>query len=209
VFFPSDIDTLCSLACWAENELKLSAHDKIQKKLIGERDELERKAMIDPLTGTWNWQGLMEIFKPAFARAKRTKTIITLMKVHVDKVRYVTDSNLHEAEDMVLQEVVQRIRSSLRPHDLIGRHKDNEFLIFLADCNKDSAEMISQRMLRNVNIEPITAKDGRVMATLSIGMACNEDIGLWNWNDLIKIAESALFDVIVDGGNQSILRSNA
>lgn len=202
---PSDIYSLRSLAAWVETELKLSPYSETQNELIADHEELQRKALIDPLTGTWNREGIEEILALAFTKAEVKKSIITIMKIDPDDVKYINDTHLHKGNDITLKEVAQRIRSSIRLSDDIARYDENEFLVFLKDCNKETARTLAQNILRSVAIEPIQIHDGEVITTLSIGMACNEGTDQWDWKKLMEVADSALYDAKIDGGNRSLL----
>lgn len=204
-FLPSDLDSLRSLAAWIENELKILSFSEPQKELIADRDEMQRKLLVDPLTGAWNRKGIEKILILALPMAERTKAIVTVMKIDPDDVRYISDIHLHKGDDIILKEVAQRIRASVRPHDAIARYDENEFMVFLESCNKDTARTIAQNILRNVAIEPIQIADGLVMATLSIGIACNEGTDQWDWGKLIEVADSAVYDAKIDGGNRILL----
>ena len=59
--------------------------------------------------------------------------------------------------------------------------------------------------MRTAAIEPVQIQDDKVMMTLTIGMACNEDTNLWDLDKLIEIADSALYAARENGGNQSLL----
>jgi diguanylate cyclase (GGDEF)-like protein len=204
-FLPSDLDALRSLAAWVENELKISVLSEVQNELIAECDELQRKVLIDPHTGTWNRQGMEEVLKLAFSRTERTKANVTIMMIEPDDSKNINPDYLHNASEIASKEIAQRIRSSVRTHDVIARYDSKKFQVFLADCNKETVRTIAQRILRTVAIEPIQIQDDKVMMTLTIGMACNEGISQWDWGKLIEIADSALYAAKANGGNQSLL----
>jgi len=205
-FLPSDLDALRSLAAWVESELKVSVLSEVQKELITECDELQRKVLVDPLTGTWNQQGIGEVLKLAFSKAERTRTNVTIMMIEPDDSMSINPDNLHIVNDIISKEVAQRIRSSLRTHDVIARYDGMKFQVFLADCDNETARTIAQRILRAVAIEPIQIQDGNVMLTLSIGMVCNEGIGQWDLDKLTENADRALYTAKKNGGNQSLLK---
>ncbi len=204
-FRPSDLDSLTSLAAWIENELTIAAMSEVQQELISSRDEAQRKALIDPLTGGWNRQGIEEVLALAFPKAKHRNSIVTIMKIDLDEIRYLNDSHLHTGDEVTLKEVAQRIRTTVRSADVVARFDEHELLVFLENCNKETARTLAQNCLRNVAIEPIQVPNGDVMATISIGMACNEGTDEWDMDKMIALADSALYDAKIDGGNRSML----
>ena len=203
-FLPSDLDSLRSLAVWVESELQLSALGEERKELIVKYDEMRRKVLIDPLTNCWNRQGIEEVLSLIFSRAERTRATVTIMMIGPDNFQDSSDSHLHKAGDFFLKEVAQRIRVSIRTHDVIARYDRDKFLVLLVDCDKGTARTIAQRILRDVAIDPILVRDSRISSTLSIGMACNEGREQWDWGRLIRVADTALQQVRIHGGNRSL-----
>ena len=207
VFLASDRDSLCSLAAWVESELRLSAVGEEMKGLLAEYDEIQRKVLIDPLTSCWNRQGMEEILNLTFARTKRTKDIVTMMMIAVDNFQDSGADQIKEGKDFILKEIAQRIRITVRTHDIIARDDGDQFLVLLTDCNKGTAKSIAQRILRDVAIEPIQTGTATQPCTISIGMVCNEGMEQWDWRRLVNMAARALEEARKAGGNRSMIRS--
>ena len=73
--------------------------------------------------------------------------------------------------------------------------------------DKATARTAAQNILRSICIEPFQVEDGLIMTTASIGLARSEDLPGGDWRDLIDMADSALYDAHMEGGNRSILAS--
>lgn len=193
-FSPSELETLRSLAAWAENELKTSALSEAQTKLLKELNETKRIALIDPLTKVWNRTGMDVLIHRELERARRQRHRVVLMMVDVDYFKQVNDKHGHAAGDVTLKEVAQRIRSSLRPSDVIVRYGGDEFLLFAADCSDETAHVLAERILSRVRDEPIEAGTAKFSVSLTIGLSSAMATQELDVERLKKVADEALYE---------------
>jgi diguanylate cyclase (GGDEF)-like protein len=199
---PSELDTLRSLAAWAENEFKVSVLSAAQLELIADLNETRRQAMVDPLTNVWNRRGLDELLQREMAHAQRVGDAVTLMIIDVDNFKEINDRHGHAMGDHVLKEVAQRIRSSVRPHDAIGRVGGDEFLVFLGDCTSETATLLARRILARIGDEEIEHGGKGISVTLSIGAASLTQVADTSVPPLQKAADRALYMSKSSGRNR-------
>lgn len=204
---PSEVDTMRSMAVWAQNEFKVSVLSQAQIDLISELDEARRQAMVDPLTNVWNRRGMDELLKREFLQAERDGVSVALMIIDIDNFKEINDSHGHSVGDLILKEVAQRIRSSVRPQDTIGRIGGDEFMVFLGDCTKKTIETIAQRTLIRINGEPIAEDEFKVKVTLSIGVVLIDNVTDVDIQQIFVIADKALFEAKSAGRNQASINT--
>ncbi|MGB1801291.1 MAG: sensor domain-containing diguanylate cyclase, partial [Gammaproteobacteria bacterium] len=195
-------DMLRDMAYWVENELKMSVLSDSHQELSDKFDELKRKAMIDPLTQVWNRNGMDEVVCHELSRAERKGSSVTLMLIDVDNFKDINDRYGHQAGDLMLQEVAQRIRISVRPHDILIRYGGDEFMVILSDCNKKAALEIAERARTRVFDVPVIADGQTIKTTLSIGLVTKEKIKSDMLEELIKEADIALYKAKDNGRNR-------
>jgi diguanylate cyclase (GGDEF)-like protein len=191
---PSELDTLRSMAAWAENEIKVSTLSEAQTELLTELDEVRRQALIDPLTKTWNRRGLDKVLRSELERAGRQQHPICIMLIDIDYFKKVNDRHGHSVGDMVLREVAQRIRSSLRPQDLVARYGGDEFFVLLTGGDERDARYTAARILARVNDEPVEAGDTVVNVGLSIGGALAQVTPDFDLKKFIAAADETLYE---------------
>ncbi len=191
---PSEFETLRSLAAWAENELKTSALSKAQTQLLKELTETKRVALIDPLTKVWNRQGMDVLLYREIERARRQRHRVVLMMVDVDYFKQVNDQHGHAAGDVALKEIAQRIRSSVRPSDVIVRYGGDEFLLFATDCPDETAKILAERILSRVRDEPVEAGTATFNVSLTIGVSSAVATKELDSERLKKVADEALYE---------------
>ncbi len=200
-FTPSDLETLRSLAAWAENELKTSALSEAQTQLLKELNETKRIALVDPLTKVWNRTGMDVLIHRELERARRQRHRVVMMMVDVDYFKQVNDTHGHAAGDVTLKEIAQRIRSSVRPSDVIVRYGGDEFLLFATDCPDETAKILAERILSRVRDEPVEAGTAKFNVSLTLGVSsavANKEL---DPDRLKKVADEALYDAKAAGRN--------
>jgi diguanylate cyclase len=95
---------------------------------VSDREDLERLAQHDPLTGLPNRLLFGDRLKLALARLKRRDTLLALCFVDLDRLKLVNDGFGHDLGDRFLVAVAQRLHSSLREADTIARVGGDEFV---------------------------------------------------------------------------------
>jgi diguanylate cyclase (GGDEF)-like protein/PAS domain S-box-containing protein len=110
------------------------------------RDQLNRQAMHDPLTGLANRLHFEETLQTAIHSAGAGE--IALLYIDLDGFKLVNDTLGHRAGDLVLKEVASRIGNSLRGAGLLARIGGDEFTIVLKDVGgAEEAVAAAERVL--------------------------------------------------------------
>jgi diguanylate cyclase (GGDEF)-like protein len=198
----ADLETLRFLAGWAQDELQMKVMSEGQAALLAERDELRRRAMLDPLTRAWNRDAILEVLERELARAARDGSPLSVIMADVDHFKGVNDSFGHPAGDSVLLGVVADLRAAVRPYDAVGRFGGEEFLVVLPHCDGAAALIIAERMRRKVEAEHFETTSGPVRATLSLGVATGMPAPGADLPGLIEAADRALYRAKTGGRNR-------
>ena len=193
-FKPSDVDALKGLAAWAENELKVNRMSVAQMKLLSKLNESERRSMIDPVTRVWNRTAMDEVLDIEFARAKRQKTPMALLQLDITGFEDILERRGEVAGDEVLREVAQRIRNCVRPHDVVGRIDNHEFLIFLGGCNAVDTKSIAKRISARIADEAVNAENKAIPVKLNIGAATSRTVTDLMLRKLKELATAAMYE---------------
>lgn len=165
------------------------------------KEELERLANFDSLTGLHNRQAILGKLCELINRAKRYKEDFTLIMLDIDHFKRVNDRYGHLTGDEVLEKIATLIRQNIRDTDVAGRYGGEEFIIILPQADLSSARVLAER-IRSI-IESAEMKDsaGNVFAiTVSQGLSGwepGEDA-----HSLISRADEALYKVKENGRNR-------
>lgn len=154
--------------------------------------ELRYLANYDHLTGLPNRSLLLERIKHGIDYSKRVSQSIAIFFIDLDRFKQVNDSLGHDAGDILLTEVTQRLKSALRVDDTVARLGGDEFVILL-ESYKSNAHLgkIAQKIIQIVG-EPIELNENVVSVGASIGIALYPD-DAQNSDELLKNADVAMY----------------
>lgn len=101
--------------------------------LAAEREHQSWLATHDPLTGLANRRGLDDYFAQALLRSARHGRILAVVMLDLDDFKPVNDSYGHEAGDLLLKDIAQRLLAVVRRTDFLVRLGGDEFVLLLED----------------------------------------------------------------------------
>ncbi len=133
------------------------------------KQELERLALYDPLTGLANRSLLADRMGQAVARAERGAGPPSVLLLDLDEFKTINDGLGHTVGDLLLVEVARRLRSVVRDTDTVARLGGDEFAILLPDIEEDQALRIAERALVELQ-RPFAVGDRAVWPAASIGI---------------------------------------
>ncbi len=141
-----------------------------------------------------------EYMEKAMAHARRVNGQVALMFIDLDNFKNINDSLGHSAGDEFLQQVAQRLVSSVRETDTVSRHGGDEFLVMLPDVTSaNRAGTVVSHLLEKLS-QPYTVRDTRVESSCSIGIAVFPQDGE-DFEQLLKGADTAMYHAKEAGRN--------
>lgn len=168
--------------------------------------KVQESATHDGLTGLLTRRYFLQQMKDELERAQRRSSAASFLMVDLDHFKEVNDTYGHLVGDVVLREVAQRIHSSVREMDLVGRYGGEEFEVALPEANTELAMQIAERIRLAVESAPIRAYDEEVRITVSIGISVFPRDGKTPV-DLIEGADQAMYRAKGLGRNQTAVWS--
>ncbi len=179
---------------------------EFEKALREANEKLHTLAITDGLTGISNRRGILERLRSEISRAGRENSTFCLIMLDIDHFKKVNDTYGHSAGDEVLVEVVNRIKSALRPYDVIGRYGGEEFVVGISKAGSKISRVIAERFRTCICERPFQIEGGKIDVSISSGVvdfmpSRDNDI-----NDLleamIKAADIALYKAKEAGRNR-------
>jgi diguanylate cyclase (GGDEF)-like protein len=172
------------------------------KRISELEQKLRLKATHDALTGIYNRGAVMDILEKEMARHERDGQAMSIVFADLDHFKRTNDEYGHLAGDAVLREVCRRVSAVLRPYDLLGRYGGEELLIVLPACDSKGAVEVAERIRKVVADQPIMTGFGAIPSSLSIGIAVADKGEVMPMNDLINLADIALYSAKECGRNR-------
>ncbi len=130
------------------------------------RTALREQARIDALTGLPNRRFFLETLRDRLGAGERGYLLI----IDADHFKTINDTYGHAAGDAALKTIAERLNSTCRGKDNVGRIGGEEFAMFLGRSTEREVDIIAGRL-----VEPIAlcVDDGpeNLTITLSIGVA--------------------------------------
>ncbi|HZT67036.1 MAG TPA: EAL domain-containing protein [Acidimicrobiales bacterium] len=135
-------------------------------------EQLALHAFHDPLTGLANRRLFLDHLTHAQLRTARSGERHAVLFADVDRFKLINDGLGHHAGDQLLAAIAERIRSSLRPGDVVARFGGDEFTVLLEGVSGEADAVASAERITETLADPIILPGGHeVVASISIGIA--------------------------------------
>lgn len=153
---------------------------------------LKHLAHFDPLTQLPNRLLFRDRLERALIRADRTKTVVALMLLDLDRFKTVNDTLGHGAGDKLLIQVAERLSSSVRKGDTVARLGGDEFAVVLPEILTNLAAAGVARKIDHSMSKPFDLDGREVFVTTSIGITSYPNDGI-QFDRLLQNADMALY----------------
>lgn len=168
---------------------------------------LEQMASTDPLTRIYNRRVFLMWAEKELTRGQRTGTPFSVLMVDLDHFKQINDCFGHQAGDLALCAVVEKMQDSVRGIDVLGRWGGEEFAVLLPGAAGDAALLVAQRVRRNIEriLLPGTGvRNGErvqmISVTASVGIATYRGVDD-NVHTMMERADMALYQAKAAGRN--------
>ncbi|MBD1400687.1 GGDEF domain-containing protein [Pelovirga terrestris] len=171
--------------------------------------QLKNLANIDQLTGVLARreimaQALSAGLKPLPRQEEHKEKTNGLMMLDIDHFKQINDNHGHLTGDLVLKIIAQRIQTSLRQQDLVGRFGGEEFLIILPNSSLETTHTLAERCRKHICETPISCNGKMIDVTASIGISWYR-VGSDEpaFMSVLNAADKALYQAKAGGRNQT------
>ncbi|MBR0929280.1 GAF domain-containing protein [Bradyrhizobium diazoefficiens] len=163
-------------------------------------ERIEYLASHDSLTDLPNRETFNALLRQAIATAERHDHRFAVLFIDLDRFKVINDSLGHEAGDLLLLEVANRLRGALRASDVVARLGGDEFVVILDQCGEiDDVQHIATEILAAL-AQPMELAGHECHTTASIGIAMYPANGS-DAQTLTKNADMAMYLAKEDGKN--------
>ena len=178
------------------------AQDKINQ-LETELQEMGDKVHEDHLTGILNRRGLDSAFERETSRSIRHKTPLCFALLDIDNFKQLNDTHGHKVGDDALVYLVESVKDTTRPEDVVSRYGGEEFVVLLPNTSLEEAVQILSRIRRNLTKKFFLHENKRLLITFSAGVAqlrAGE-----SQESVFKRADEAMYRAKKGGKNQILI----
>lgn len=153
--------------------------------------ELADLALQDPLTGLHNRRFLRALLDGMSGEESSDMTVIFF---DVDDFKSINDAHGHDAGDVVLRTIADRLASVVRESDSVVRLGGDEFLIVCPATGIEQAEEVAARALSAI-AEPIEVDRAGLIVRASAGVVAGGD-------NVVTAADAAMYRAKNAGGGR-------
>ena len=107
------------------------------------KSDVRRLAFYDPLTELPNRRLLQDRLEHALTSAARSQHQGALLLIDLDNFKALNDTLGHDKGDLLLQQVAQRLRTSVRDCDTVARLGGDEFVVLVDDLGPSPQEAVA------------------------------------------------------------------
>lgn len=182
--------------------------ERLTKELAQKNRMLENLANVDGLTEIHNHRYFQNFLDSEINRSIRTERPLALLLADIDNFKNFNDTYGHQTGDFLLKEFGRATKKIIREYDLIARYGGEEFVYVFPETSQDEAMLIAEKIRKHTEEYIFNDTLNTYQITISIGVAhASFADGAINKNDLIAMADNALYEAKNSGRNCVVLGS--
>ena len=163
------------------------------------QERITHLAKYDELTGLANRTHFRERINGMLAAMHKGRNHIAIHLIDLDRFKSINDTLGHPIGDKLLKEVASRLKTVIRPADMITRFGGDEFVVLQVGTERyQDAKWLAQRLARTLK-DPFDIDGHRIDIGASIGIAMAPMDGV-DADQLLKKADMALYAAKNGGG---------
>ena len=124
-------------------------------------EQTQEDSLTDPLTSLPNRRSMFVHLTRELARAERLKNEVALIVMDIDEFKAINDNYGHHVGDRALREVAIALQNGLRSYDLCVRYAGDEFIVVLANCTREAAEVKRRELQQRVAEIELEVRPGK------------------------------------------------
>lgn len=155
-------------------------------------NELKRLATLDILTNLPNRRFLEDELTRRISEAERFGQQLAVLFIDIDLFKEINDTMGHNAGDILLQQVSERLRLHLRKYDTLSRFGGDEFIIVLPNINgREGVEVVAEKIMSEFN-STFHLFEQDIYISASIGVSIFPEDGNSS-DELLKHSDTAMY----------------
>jgi diguanylate cyclase (GGDEF)-like protein len=192
-FTSRDLALLDTFARHVATSLERGRLEENLRQVTDLKEQLRHQALHDPLTGLPNRTLFLDRVRHAVDTAGRSGVWPAVLYLDLDGFKPVNDTFGHEAGDVLLRTVADRLRGCLRPADTAARLGGDEFVVLLnGPVDRFGVDRVIERIRAQLEV-PILLGEGVVTTVgASIGVALG-DLSTTDADTLVRNADIAMY----------------
>ncbi|MGD8191948.1 sensor domain-containing diguanylate cyclase [Brevibacillus ginsengisoli] len=186
----------------------ITERKRFEQELREANEKLRLLSSVDGLTEIANRRFFDELYQREWTRAMRNSLPLSLIMIDIDYFKAFNDTYGHQEGDECLKLVAQTLAATIkRSNDLVARYGGEEFVIILPQTDLEGAATVARKLREQIQALRIThmySKSSQYVS-ISLGVACTHPALSSHPEELIRMADQALYRAKREGGNRVTL----
>lgn len=173
---------------------------RLREELTRINRELVSDSNTDALTGVANRRAFASFSDQIIKNTHHSAYPVSALMIDLDFFKTVNDSFGHEAGDMVLWELARRWSTTVRTSDMLARVGGEEFCVLLHNSSSAQAVIVAEKIRAVTSSQPVFYEDPatkrtiEIPITVSIGVATADSLREVVMDELLRVADAALYE---------------
>ena len=194
--------TLSPIGDSVDLQVAVVVHDLTEIKHA--QTEIRYLASHDPLTDLANRRQLHERLALLALQQEQSPGLAGMLYLDVNRFKAVNDTYGHDTGDELLMEMANRLRAAVGEDTLVCRIGGDEFVVLLEDVTSTAAAAAGNRILNQVQEEPVKCRNATLRPSLSMGIACLGETANTP-EELLSQADMAMFEAKKNRSREGVL----
>jgi diguanylate cyclase (GGDEF)-like protein len=165
-------------------------------------DEVIQLSYTDGMTELHNFRYFEMRLKEEILRHTRNKQGVSLIILDVDHFKNYNDTLGHQAGDVVLKQLANILKHTVRENDIVARYGGEEFAVILPSVGRDGVIILAERIRAHVADAVFPDEDVQPLKKISVSVGtASLPIDAETSTDLIYKADTALYAAKHSGRN--------
>ena len=153
------------------------------------KEEAERMARIDDLTGLFNRRAFYEYGEVLANNSQRSKDELAMILMDIDNFKSINDRFGHAAGDIALKQIGRLLLQRLRKSDIYARIGGEEFGMLLPQTPLGKAAQLAEELRKAIEDMPIQFENETFTVTASFGVTS----GVCDIDSLVRQADMTMY----------------
>ncbi len=175
--------------------------DESQETLLR---QLYDASVTDALTGAHNREHFDTQLRAELSYARRHHTDVSLVIFDADHFKKVNDTYGHQVGDMVLMQIANVVRGTVRSEDVFARYGGEEFALVLRGIDIEGCGAVADRLRERIAALQIKTDRGPLSVTVSAGCSSLSTIEAKTPEGMISVADRRLYGAKHAGRNRVV-----
>ncbi|MFA6075701.1 MAG: diguanylate cyclase [Negativicutes bacterium] len=130
------------------SDVEIVTRFMIAEQCLDDQKRAMKRLVFDPVSGALNEHAVERALLDQYERARREIKALTVIILELDDYQTILNNSGISMANKLARDVVDLIRRKLRRYDVIGRFRDNSFVLILPNCSTNTALAIARRVKR-------------------------------------------------------------